>query len=712
MKILKDSPYIMKVLDDIKIGKKIIGSFLTVVLIMIVVGIVGYSGVSTTNNYLNQMYNQQLIPTEILEKTGADLWHLRGNPPGYLLIPSTRNSSKADSTNIIASIDANLTKYESFIVSDKEREVYKKGKIAWENYKVAIDNFHTLVDSGKNDDAITELTTGNLVTQRKVLSESIDELTAMNLKDAKGVSVEGQNTVSSISFMLIAAIIIGAIAAFSLGILISSSITGPLARGVHVMQEMSTSHLDNRLKMARKDEIGDLAAAMDRFSDDLQFVIIGGLKQIAAGDLSLSVSPRDDKDEIAPAFNQLLSAINNIMGEVGTLISEAEEGRLQKRGDATQFTGVYQNIIVGINNMLDAITTPLNEALRVSNEYSHARFSARFNNDVIIRGDFVALKEGLNTIGTELSAAISNISEQVGALSASSEEAAASVEEITAGSASVAQSSGVVSANAEKSVQAVDQVLGAMEELNKSVSIVAAKVDSVSRLTQDANSTSTKGVKQAAIAETGITAINGAVNDVGVIINEIRDQMNEINKIVVIISDIADQTNLLALNAAIEAARAGDAGMGFAVVADEVKTLAQESQGSAENISKIITSLQHQSDRAANAMELATTEVSKGSSAITETIDLFNHIAGQVEEISQHMMEVASLSEEETAAVQEITSSVSEVKDMASQTAEEAVGSAAATEESASALNQVSGIISELSVIATRIDESVSRLNG
>ena len=702
----------MKQLDDIKIGRKLLGSFLAVVIMMIIVGSVGYMGVTATNNFLNSMYNEQLLPTEQLMTIESELWQIRGNAPGYFSIPTTRESIRSDSDALVKGIDANLTSYETQIRSDKEREIYSEALRAWNAYKVALAAFYPDVDSGDTEATLKALTTGDLVIERKAFSAALDQLVAMNNNDANAMADEGKQTVSTIILQIVAVILIGVIFAFSLGFLISRSITIPLSRGVHMMQEMSRGHLNNRLKMDRKDEIGSLTTAMDNFSDDLQFVIIGGMKQIAGGDLTVSVQPRDDKDEIAPAFNQLIAAIHGIVGEIGYLITEAEEGRLKKRGDATKFTGAYQNIIVGINNMLDVIITPLKEALRVANLYSQAKFSARFDEAVIIQGDLIALKNGLNTIGTELSRAISDISQQVGSLSASSEEAAASVEEITAGSASIAQSSSVVSTNAEKSVSAVELVMTAMEELNTSVAMVAAKVESVSHLTQEANGTSTSGVKQAAVAEGGITAINGAVNDVGTIILEIRDQMNEINKIVVIISDIADQTNLLALNAAIEAARAGDAGMGFAVVANEVKTLAQESQGSAENIAKIITSLQHQSQRAATAMDLATTEVTKGSVAITDTIHLFNTIAKQVEEISHHMTEVASLSEEEAAAVQEITASVSEVKMMATETVREAVGSAAATEETSAALNQVSTLMSDLSVIATRINESISRLNG
>lgn len=502
------------------------------------------------------------------------------------------------------------------------------------------------------------------------------------------------------------------IAVIFIGLAFSRQTTAPLEKTARMISEMGKGHLSERLKLDRDDEIGILGREMDAFSDNLQNTVVSALKKIASGDLSVNVVPRDEQDEISHALIQLVESISGITGEIQGLIQDAENGDLATRGNSSKFIGAYKDIIIGINNMLDAITTPLNEALRVSEQFAQAKFSARFDEAVITKGDLISLKNGLNTIGIELSVAIRDVSEQVSSLTASSEEAAASIQEITAGASSIAQSSSVVSTNAENSVHAIEQVLAAMEDLTQSVTTVATKVESVSNLTLDANTTSVKGVEQAAVAEGGIKAINGAVSDVGSIIAEIRDQMIEIGKIVDIISSIADQTNLLALNAAIEAARAGDAGMGFAVVANEVKTLAQESQGSAENIAKIISSLQHQSNRAAEAMNQANTEVSKGSQAITDTIKFFNEIAIQVEEISKNMTEVASLSEEESATVQEITSSVSEVKTMSVETAKEAISSASASEESASALNQMSTIINDLSIIATRIDESMSRLNN
>lgn len=527
---------------------------------------------------------------------------------------------------------------------------------------------------------------------------------------------EFMGPLEAIKNAIIISVILSTIIGGCIAFILARSITNPLKRVVEMISELSRGHLGMRLSMRRSDEIGTMAGAMDSFADYLQLSVIKTIRMIADGEKAELLQVKDTGDEITPALNQMITTLNALLNQMGVLIGDAQEGKLQSRGDITQFVGMYQELVAGINRMLDAITIPLNEALRVSERYAAVDFSARFDPAISVKGDLQELKDKLNHIGehvgTELKSVINEISDQVSNLSQSAESSAATVEELAAGADTIARNVDNVQTNADLTKQSVGQVLTAMEDLSTSVSTVAAKVDSVSRLSNEADSTSSQGVEKAAVAEEGINAINGAVKDVGTIINEIRGQMIEIGKIVDIISNIADQTNLLALNAAIEAARAGDAGMGFAVVANEVKTLAQDSQVSAENIARIISSLQHQSEKAADAMNQANTEVSKGSAAITETITFFRSIAAQTKQISDHMNEVAALSEQEAASVEEITASVSEVNTLSISTAEEAVGAAAASEEAAAVLKQLAEMQVILAEASIKIKTSMVRLTG
>ncbi len=527
---------------------------------------------------------------------------------------------------------------------------------------------------------------------------------------------EFEGPLEAIKNAIILSVILSSIIGGCIAYFLARSITGPLNQSVRMITELSKGHLGNRLSMKRRDEIGTMAEAMDSFADYLQFSVMKTIHRIADGERAEPIQLKDPQDEIAPALNQMIETLNALLGQMGVLIGDAQEGRLQTRGDITRFVGIYRELVVGINDMLDAITIPLNESLRVAERYAAVDFDARFDEQITVQGDMLVLKNQLNHIGehvgTELKALISEISGHVANLSHSAESSAATVEELAAGADAIAQNVDNVQRNAEFTKDSISQVLHAMEDLSTSVTTVASKVDTVSRLTQDADQISTRGVSQAGAAGEGIQAINTAVSDVGTIISEIRNQMIEIGKIVDIISNIADQTNLLALNAAIEAARAGDAGLGFAVVANEVKTLAQDSQGSAENIATIISSLQRQSEKASHAMNLATSEVSKGSLAITDTLTFFHSIAEQTKQISMHMNEVAALSEEEAASVEEITASVSEVSKMATSTAEEAVGAAAASEEAAAVLKQLSGMQELLAQASVDIKTSMTRLTG
>jgi methyl-accepting chemotaxis protein len=86
-------------------------------------------------------------------------------------------------------------------------------------------------------------------------------------------------------------------------------------------------------------------------------------------------------------------------------------------------------------------------------------------------------------------------------------------------------------------------------------------------------------------------------------VQQLDSRMGEIGQIVGLITDITTQTNLLALNAAIEAARAGEHGRGFAVVAGEVRNLAQRTASAAEDIHRMVGSLQKETLQAVSFME-------------------------------------------------------------------------------------------------------------
>jgi len=211
----------------------------------------------------------------------------------------------------------------------------------------------------------------------------------------------------------------------------------------------------------------------------------------------------------------------------------------------------------------------------------------------------------------------------------------------------------------------IEQVATAVEEMSMSINEVAQNAASVAHSAQNASTSS--GLANDKISESinGLSHLGSEINQASKIIQDLKNDSNEIGSVLEVIRGIAEQTNLLALNAAIEAARAGEQGRGFAVVADEVRTLASKTQESTKNIEMMIEKLQKASNDAVQAMIVSRDVCQTSINNTRDVAEVVTTMNGEIASISEMSELIAAAVEEQSCVSTEISKNVTAISDVA-----------------------------------------------
>ena len=335
--------------------------------------------------------------------------------------------------------------------------------------------------------------------------------------------------------------------------------------------------------------------------------------------------------------------------------------------------------------------------------------------DLTVGETHIKSKDEVGELARSLDKMVENLRITVGRVKSSSNEVAASAQELMAGSESSSSSSEEISASIQNVSEGVEKQKVNIDNISSTINEVSAGIEQTAGNIQSV-STSTLAINKLSIK--GQDALTDVINQIGIIdqssmssvnaVKSLGEMSRKVESIISLISEISNQTNLLALNAAIEAARAGEHGRGFSVVADEVRKLAEQSNSATQEIAGIIKNMDSEISIIVSTIESGASEVKKGIEIVNQANSSFHDISSGFEDIMSQVQEVSAATEQMTAGTQQVVAAVEEVLVSAAQNTSSIQEITSAMEEQTLTIEDVAKKASELSHLASELDTVIS----
>jgi methyl-accepting chemotaxis protein len=452
-----------------------------------------------------------------------------------------------------------------------------------------------------------------------------------------GIYVDDVKTQAAGVVMILAVVVLGVII---LSAVLFWIVTRAISQGVrevaHAAERVALGDIAQTIRFESNDEVGALASAARA---QIAYIrdAADAARALGAGNLAVAVQPKSDGDVLSHSFNETRAALERVIDEIRTLIGAASSGRLDVRGDTTRHSGVFADVVQGLNTLLDSVVRPLKDAAAVLDQLGKQDLTGRMSEEY--QGEFARIR-------TSLHGALESLTQTMTEVAASSDEVAQASREIANGSQMLAGS-------ATEQAAMVEEVSASLHELTTMTRRNAESTRETRTMAQDARAVTGEGMRE--------------VERLSVAMKKVHDASADTAKIVRTIDEIAFQTNLLALNAAVEAARAGDAGRGFAVVAEEVRALSLRSAEAAKNTAELI--------------EQAVQSTEVGVTATASVLERLRSINDYTERVTTVIDEIAGASEQQAHGVEQIANALQQMDSGTQSTAANAEESASMGEE-------------------------------
>jgi len=312
-------------LDNLRLGPRLILAFMILVLISIVIGATGLVGADRIDGKANQRYHHELLGLSYIKEANIELMAMGRARADYLL--ATSEAERDQHLQIIKKTSGlalqHVEKAAPLFETERARQLFAQMELTWKDYDAETQRVLRLAAQEQLQTRSAELT--RALEQAHQHSEALDammtELTQQKEQRARAALDETQSVYEVSRNWIIAALLTGVVVGIALALLISRGITRPLSVAVQAANRLAQGDFSVAIETRAQDEVGDVLRAMQAMVSSAGGSIadvVSVMRALAEGDLTRTA----DKtyagvfDEMKEYANQTVHKLAGIIGEI------------------------------------------------------------------------------------------------------------------------------------------------------------------------------------------------------------------------------------------------------------------------------------------------------------------------------------------------------------------------------------------------------------